>query len=103
MGLVFDHGCDAFSSGFWVIMMGKMMSVGNNALSFILLCTIYACFHFATLEEYYLGTLRLPVCNGVSDGSIAMIITFLITGILGADIWTVPVGSGKWMHIEGVD
>ena len=103
MGLVFDHGCDAFSIGLWAIMTAKLTSLGNNALFYIMLVTMYACFHFATLEEYYIGTLTLPVCNGVSDGSICMIILFIITGILGADIWTVTVGSGKWMHIQGVE
>ena len=103
MGLVFDHGCDAFSIGMWGIMTAKMVSIGNNALMYILIITLYACFHFATLEEYYIGTLRLPVCNGVSDGSIAMILLFIVTGIMGADVWTISVGSGKWLHMEGVE
>jgi ethanolaminephosphotransferase len=77
--------------------------VGNNALAYVMLMTIYACFHFCTLEEYYVGTLRLPVCNGVSDGSVMMIILFIVTGIFGNDVWAKGVADGKWLHIEGLD
>lgn len=65
--------------------------------------TIYACFHFATLEEYYVGTLRLPVCNGVSDGSVLMIMLFIATGIFGNEFWAKGVADGKWLHMEGLD
>jgi len=64
---------------------------------------MYACFHFATLEEYYVGTLRLPVCNGVSDGSVFLIGIFIATGIFGNEFWAKGVADGKWLHIEGVD
>lgn len=77
--------------------------MGNSALAYVLLMTIYACFHFATLEEYYVGILRLPVCNGVSDGSVMMIILFIATGIFGNDFWAKGVADGKWLHIEGCD
>jgi hypothetical protein len=40
-------------------------------------------FHFATLEEYYTGSLDLPPCNGVSDGSIFIIIFFIVIGAIG--------------------
>ena len=57
----------------------------------------------ATLEEYYVGELMLPVCNGVSDGSVALIATYIITAIFGWEIWTIKVMSGTWLHIEGVE
>ena len=47
-----------------------------------------AAFHFTTLEEYYVGTLKLPVCNAVSDGSLLIILMYLVTGILGNEFWT---------------
>jgi len=81
------------------------MSIGNNALCFLGLIVVYACFHFATLEEYYIGTLRLPVCNGVSDGSVIMIGFYIFTGIIGADFWmTTPCTGecGLWLGINGV-
>jgi hypothetical protein len=86
----------------WMFMNLKMLQVGNSAICFFVVITVYACFHFATLEEYYLGILRLPVCNGVSDGSIIMIGLFLLSGIIGTDVWTTSPCSnecGAWMNM----
>ena len=59
-------------------------------------------FYFATLEEYYVGTLKLPVCNAVSDGSILLIIMYILTGVMGNGIWVVPICDGTWMNIDGI-
>lgn len=61
-----------------------------------------AAFHFTTLEEYYVGTLKLPVCNAVSDGSLLIIVMYIVTGILGNDIWVITVCDGTWLNIEGI-
>ena len=45
--------------------------------------SILTCFHFATLNEYYVGTLVLPMFNGITDGSVIIYIVMVITGILG--------------------
>ena len=79
-----------------------MLQVGDNMLSYVGLVIIMACFHFATLEEYYVGSLDLPACNGVSEGSLVIILLFVVTGICGSDIWTKPAASGSWLHIEGI-
>jgi len=102
LGLIFDHGCDCFTTGIQVIILLKILQCGNNALSYVMLMTVYACFHFATLEEHYVGILRLPVCNAVSDGSVIMIMLFLATGIFGNEFWAKGVADGKWLHIEGL-
>ena len=96
MGLVFDHGCDAFTVGLITIVSMKVVNIGNNALAYLALITTITCFHFATLEEYYAGTLILPVCNGVSDGSILLITVFLATGIFGYEFWAYGVCDGTW-------
>jgi hypothetical protein len=105
MGLVFDHGCDAFGCGMWFFMFAKMVNVGYSPLILIVLATIYACFHFATLEEYYTGILTLDECNGVSDGSVLMLSLMLFTGIIGPDFWTTSPCSnecGAWLGMEAV-
>ena len=61
-----------------------------------------AAFHFTTLEEFYVGTLALPVCNAVSDGSILIIILYLVTGITGNEIWATEIVDGSWMNIKGI-
>jgi ethanolaminephosphotransferase len=98
MGLLFDHGCDAFTMGLVTIIFMKLVSCGNNALALTIVATTMTSFHLATLEEYYLGTLVLPMCNGVSDGSISVIGAFLLSGIFGTDFWTIGVGYG-WLTV----
>lgn len=79
------------------------MQCGNNFLSYALVVMALAAFHFTTLEEYYVGTLKLPICNAVSDGSLILILMYLVTGILGNDIWVITVCDGTWLNIEGID
>ena len=78
------------------------MQVGNNFLSYLMVIMAMAAFHFTTLEEYYVGTLRLPVCNAVSDGSLLIILMYLVTGIIGNEFWTIHVIDGTWLGIEGI-
>ena len=103
LGLIFDHGCDAFSTGFQALIALRTLQCGNNFLSYCMLIMAMAAFHFTTLEEYYVGTLKLPVCNAVSDGSLPIIVMYLVTGILGNDIWVVGICDGTWMNIEGIE
>ena len=43
------------------------------------------------MEEYYSGGLFLPVLNGVTDGSLILILLFVVAGILGNDIFLYQV------------
>ena len=79
------------------------MQCGNNFLSYAMVIMAMAAFHFSTLEEYYVGTLCLPVCNAVSDGSLLVIGMFIFTGIAGNDFWVKEVVDGTWLNIEGID
>ena len=63
---------------------------------------VYLNFHFATLEEYYLGTLLLPPCNLVSDGSVFMIALFLCNGIFGNNFWTYGLVDVTWLNAAGL-
>jgi len=57
----------------------------------------YLCFHFSTLEEYYVGTLFLPMFNPVSDGTVYFCLALIITGCVGTDFWAVDVCDGSWL------
>lgn len=59
-------------------------------------------FHFSTLEEYYLGILELPPLNGVSDGSIIIILYYIGCGIVGNEKMALNVRPGEWLHIDGI-
>ena len=83
LGLLFDHGCDCFATGLQLLLGMKVGQIGNNGITQTFMIVGLLAFHFSTLEEYYVGTLKLPVCNAVSDGSGIVIAFFLFTGIVG--------------------
>ena len=87
VGLLFDHGCDSFTAAFVTMMMAKMMQIGNGPIVMWIVLAVTQSFHFCTLEEYYIGGLFLGPFNGVTDGSAALILVFIATGIAGTDFW----------------
>ena len=80
----------------------RIMQVGDNFIAKIMMIGIYSAFHFVTLEEYYSGYLYLPIFNGVSDGSIAIVALSFATGFVGNNIWATPLVDGTWLNIDGV-
>ena len=102
LGLMFDHGCDAFTTVLQSLISLRSLQTGNNLLSYLFIVINIAAFYFATLEEYYVGTLRLPVINAVSEGTVAVVLVYLYSGMVGNQIWLEPVCDGTWMGIDGV-
>lgn len=84
-------------------MMMIVAQIGNNKLTYSCLIMSMTVFHFGTLEEYYLGILELPPCNGVSDGSVFVISFYIVAGIIGNRKFAINVHDGKWMRVEGID
>jgi len=52
-------------------------------------------FFMATWEEYYVESLNLPIVNGANEGIFFVIIIYLISAILGCQIWNHSFGSVK--------
>lgn len=102
LGLLFDHGCDCFTIGLQNIMISKELCVGENPIAMMSLITAYMVFHFTTLEEYYLGTLKLPIFNGVSDGSLVIIALLIFTGAIGNTWWAEDACDATWLGISSV-
>ena len=40
VGLLFDHGCDSFSTSILALMMGKMLQMGNGPIGLISLVSV---------------------------------------------------------------
>lgn len=68
-----------------------MLQIGNGPVVMWVLLGITQFFHFSTLEEYYIGGLFLGPFNGITDGSAFVISIFMLTGIIGNDIWLTQV------------
>ena len=89
--------------GFQAMIMGRIFQIGNNLLMSAFLVATYGGFHFATLEEYYVGTLRLPPLNAVSDGSVIVILLCVITGCIGNNFWATQTKiSSQWLGLNGL-
>eukprot|EP00347_Sterkiella_histriomuscorum_P019715 403340566 len=101
LGLLFDHGCDAFTAGLITLMALKLLQVGNNPLIILGLVAVTQAFHFSTLEEYYIGGLYLGIGNGVTDGSALLIALFIQCGISGQEFWrdSVSITLNNSTHI----
>jgi len=78
LGLLFDHGCDSFTASMITLMLMKVLQVGDNVTSMIVLGSILQSYHFCTLEEYYIGGLYLGIFNGVTDGSVLLIALLVV-------------------------
>lgn len=61
-----------------------------------------AAFYFATLEEYYVGTLRLPMINAVSEGTVLIVLVYLFSGLNGNSLWLTPFCDATWLGIDDV-
>ena len=102
LGLMFDHGCDAFTTVLQCLISLRTVQIGNNMLAYNFIIINVAAFYFATLEEYYVGTLRLPMINAVSEGSVIGVLVYLFSGLQGNGLWLKPVCDASWLGIEDV-
>lgn len=95
LGLLFDHGCDALNVSVGTMTMVSILQMGATwkTLGFVL--SGHFAFVFATWEEYYSGSLVLPVFNGPTEGILIGIALKLFTAVVGVDFW-------KQELIEGV-
>ena len=79
LGMLFDHGCDAFTIGFMFMINAKLLYLGDSLFSWIFIAICSYTFHMGTIESYYMGGLYLGPGNGISDGSVIAI--FLLIGL----------------------
>jgi len=87
LGMLLDHGCDAFSCMMLCMTLIKAFQVGNNLLAFFAQVSIMGAFFFIVLEEYYKGYFKLGPLNGVSDASVLIIGIFLLSAVVGYEFW----------------
>lgn len=108
LGMLFDHGCDAFCISAVMLTGGKFLTVGDSATSLAWVSGSLAMFHAQIMEEYYVGGMVFSHCNAVTDGSFAAYALFLYMGIAGNSFASDEVfaadyfgkGSGPWRSID---
>jgi hypothetical protein len=85
--MLFDHGCDSFTVTFVIMCTGKFLNFGNTIHTVIWFSACISLFHFAILEEYYLGGMVLGICNPITDLSIVVYAVYIYLGISGNSIF----------------
>jgi len=89
LGMLFDHGCDAINSPLGSINWCVAMSI-NHSTPLIIFWTLASSaipFYASTWEEYYTGSLVLPVINGPSEGLILGASLSVVSFVHGPQIW----------------
>jgi phosphatidylglycerophosphate synthase len=81
LGELFDHGCDAVSTGFFMLAFSKAVAMDPMQTK-AMLATSYAAFYAAQWNEYYTGTMYLPALN-VTEVQVAMMGLFAFIGLVG--------------------
>jgi len=70
-----------------------------------MLACLLACasFHFCALEQYYTGSINFGKFNPIFDGSLVIILCFIVMGIVGNDFWTYTFGKHEKFSVRVVD
>jgi ethanolaminephosphotransferase len=87
LGLLFDHGCDSNITYVSILTFCHIFQLGGTIYMLMMIVAVTAGFYFATLEEYYVGGLFLPIINGVSDGAILLVAMSFFGGFVGWEWW----------------
>jgi len=87
LGLLFDHGCDAINTFISGLSLFTVIQLGNSFWSVWGFIVAFVTFFMATWEEYYTGSLDLPIFNGANEGIMGVFFMFLISALFGTSMW----------------
>lgn len=88
MGMLFDHGCDAFVAIFNAFLLIRMFTLGTDPYQIFQMMIALFPFYFVTMEQYYTGEMNFPPINGVDEGSIVISGLAIITAFVGnMELW----------------
>ncbi|KAE9109578.1 hypothetical protein PF010_g11483 [Phytophthora fragariae] len=94
LGLLFDHGCDALNISVGTMTMASILQMGTTWRTLGFGLSAHFVFIFATWEEYYSGSLELPIINGPTEGILIGIALKLFTAAVGVDFWSQEMIEG---------
>ncbi|KAF0700023.1 Aste57867_9409 [Aphanomyces stellatus] len=87
LGLLFDHGCDAINCTIGSMTMCCVAQFGPTWKAACMVLWINFAFIGATWEEYYTGSLELPIINGPTEGVLIAVSLKLVTAAMGVSFW----------------
>jgi len=100
LGLLFDHGCDAVNSipgaVNWACAFGLSFRTSPMQAWFVSTCPM-TLFYISTWEEYYTGTLVMPIINGPNEGLLAGASFSVISYLWGVSYWHGTTWYDDWL------
>ena len=87
LGLLMDHGCDALNTCVGSLSAASALCMGPTWKTWSAVMIAVIVFFANTLEEYYRGSLVLPVINGANEGIVLVVVCYVLSGYYGAGIW----------------
>jgi ethanolaminephosphotransferase len=103
LGELFDHGCDALNCPIGGIVQIAALGLGFSWRSLAVLFITCWGFYLPTWEEYHTGILTLGYVNGPTEGLLAAMLTMIISGVFGTQIWFKEVGVVAGYHLAVID
>lgn len=91
-GQLLDHGCDAINATLSTATFGVLIQLGHQNVIKLIVCT-YLTFFLTTWDEYHTGELHLATINGADEGITLVWIIYLLTALLGTQIWSEPLAA----------
>lgn len=93
LGLLVDHGCDAFAMGFFSMILMKIVQGGDNMWTLVSMNMATFGFYVSTLEHYYTANHFMGNGNMVTDGSCLVIALFAGLAFTGNSFFGDPVSD----------
>lgn len=87
LGLLLDHGCDAFTTCVIAINIAHILQLGNGFVTILVFFCMNFSFWVCTYEEYVVGYLNLGMINGADEGVFVVFLIALFSAILGTEFW----------------
>ncbi len=96
LGLLFDHSADAINGVLVTLSIPALVQVGPTWAFALFHASLTSGFFYASLEQYCVGALNLPIINGVSDGCVIMIVIEVASAFLGILNCNARIGCEMW-------
>eukprot|EP00756_Hemistasia_phaeocysticola_P007041 Hpha_TRINITY_DN14101_c0_g2::TRINITY_DN14101_c0_g2_i1::g.10583::m.10583/K00993/EPT1; ethanolaminephosphotransferase len=90
LGLLCDHGCDSINASITAINIVSVLQFNATWQAYLMWMMTTSAFFFNTWEEWFVGSLDLPLINGPNEGLIVVCIMFLWTAAMGPEWWNGP-------------
>ena len=93
LGQLFDHGCDSFSTAFFILAIGQALKLQGDEMLAIFVASQLA-FWTSTWMEHQTGILITNVGQfGVTEAHFLAITLHLLTGMFGQNLWHIHLND----------